>query len=140
MTTQKRPVSIFEKNLFLSLSVAFTAIPAVLFSLYLGVEYLLTLITEDAFGYFLEASMWLGMLSLVIAVTWRRMKREKSYPLLLVIVLFTFQSFVSLDIVYALGVVILFSSIYYLSGLYGYTGEKVEGKVVENVEEKRDEG
>ncbi len=126
MTTPEKPVSTLKRNLFLYLSLAFSAIPAVLFSLYLGVEYLLTLVTEDAFEFFLEACMWLGMLSLVIAVAWRRMKRVKSYPLLLVLALFTFQSFVALDIAYALGAIILFFLAYYLTGLYGYAGEKAD--------------
>jgi hypothetical protein len=95
------------------LCLAFTALPGLLVSLFLAVKYLLTLVTEDALWFMLETSMWLGMLFLLAAIAYRRIKREKSYPFLLVLTLFSMQAFIVFKIKFAIPAIVLFALIYF---------------------------
>jgi hypothetical protein len=128
MTISERTISILRNNFLMVLSLAFTALPVLLFSLFLAVKYLITLITEDAFRFFLEVWIWLGMFFLLVAIAYRRIKRGKSYPFLLVFSLFSFQSFFALGVKYAMPPIFLFVLLYNLFRLYRYPGEKIEHK------------
>jgi hypothetical protein len=128
MTVSERTISTLRNNFLLILSLLFTALPVLVFSLYLALKYLLTLVTEDAFRFFLEAWIWFGMFFLLAAVAYRRWRREKSYNFLLIFSLFSFQSFFALGIKYAMPPIIVFVLLYNLFRLYRYPGEQMEKK------------
>lgn len=125
MTLSERTVETFRNNFLLVISLAFTALPILLISVFLAVKYLITLVTEDALWFMLETSIYLGMFFLIAAIIFRRIKREESYPFLLVFIIFSLQAVIVFTIKFALPPIILFGLLYHrLSRLYKPREEK----------------
>lgn len=90
-----------KNNLALTISLFFTSLPALLVLLYLLTRLVLPedssllemIINLPITAVWLELCFWIGMLFLIIAIIYRRIKHEKGYHFLLVFLLFTVQAF-----------------------------------------------
>ena len=113
MTLSERTVETLRNNFLLVISLAFTALPILLISIFLAVKYLITLVTEDALWFLLATSIWIGMFFLLAAIIYRRIKKEESYSFLFVLTLFAVQAFIVFEIKFAIPPIILFGLLYY---------------------------
>lgn len=130
MTISEKTVSFLRNNLLLVLSLAFTALPILFIAVFLAVQYMVELVTEDALWFLLESSIWIGLFLLFAAIIYRRVRRKESYPFLLVFSLFTVQAFIVIKIkLLAILPILLFAFFYYkLFRLYKSGEEKMGEK------------
>lgn len=113
-----------RRNFLLALSTLFTAVPALVLLLYFGLKYLIANTTDDALGSVLEVIVWVGMFFLAIAVAYRRLSREPSYPFWMVFTLFSAQAFIAFQVKFAMPAIFVFVVVYNLLRLYKYPGKK----------------
>jgi hypothetical protein len=125
MTLSERTVETLRDNFLLVISLVFTLLPILLISVFLAVEYLITLVSKDALRFLLESSIWIGMFFLLAAIIYRRVRREESYSFLFVLTLFAVQAFIVFKTKFAIPPIILFGLFYYrLFRLYKLREEK----------------
>lgn len=123
MEIPDRVVDFARRNVVLAVSIILTALPALGFSFYVTIKYVVETLTEETSVYLVGFCAWTAMAALVAAVVWRRIQRLPSYPFPLLFGLIAAQSFMALEATYAAAPIAAFVVLYRLFKLYNYVGE-----------------